>query len=196
MRRRDLIRGYMARGLRIIEIVEFLSQKKGKDTFFPLTFTEKQKLAIVKQDIEQINKESREEYSVSKQDSDSAMVEYLERMQLLYVKALGDSEWDTAGKFAKDIARAKGVPVDEVVRVEADVTKFMRQAFQMAKERQQLNAPVQPLRVVVESRPLLPEELPSPSHEENEKARACYPVTEEPSQDESPTGEQFDLPPS
>lgn len=178
LRRRDLVRGCMARGMRPIEIIEFLSKKKDI-TFFPTTFTDKQKLAIVGQDVAQINKEAREEYVIAKEDADVAMVEYLERQAFLYTRALTDSKIDIARELSKDIARAKGVPVDEVVRVEADMTKFMRQAFAMAKDRQNLAAPRTTLAIVAD----LPDEVPIESQEHfdegNKKTDSCPPPSGE-----------------
>lgn len=166
LRRRELVRGCLARGQRAIDIIEYLTKKKG---FFPQTFTDKQKLGIVQKDIEAINKDNRQEYTVAKEDNDNAMVEYLERTHMLYTKAIQDTDYTLARELSKDLARAKGVPVDEVVRVEADTTKMMRQMFQALRSPKEISSPVVTIEVIPEKTEASPVEQLDNSDGENDR---------------------------
>lgn len=138
LQRRALIRSYLSQGLRVIDIVSRLEQEKDI-AWFPEPFTFREKIKLIEADVKVISKQINKAFEISKEDADRGMKEYLERQESLYREAYSLGKWELAQSLSKDIARARGVPVDEVVRVNTDLGTLLMEASR--KRREQLIPP-------------------------------------------------------
>ena len=119
LQRRALVRSYLSQGLRVLDIVSRLEEED--TTWFPDSFTFREKIKFINVDVKAVQKRVDEAFEISKEDSDRGMKDYLERQESLYREAYSLGKWELAQSLSKDIARARGVPVDEVVRVKTDL---------------------------------------------------------------------------
>ena len=141
LQRRALVRSYLSQGLRVIDIVARLEDE---DTvWFPDSFTFKEKIRFIEADVKGIQKHIDKSFEVSKDDADRGMKEYLERQESLYREAYSLGKWELAQSLSKDIARARGVPVDEVVRVKTDFGSLLMAASNKRREQAQLPPPIE-----------------------------------------------------
>ena len=139
LQRRALVRSYLSQGLRVLDIVSRLEEED--TTWFPDSFTFREKIKFINVDVKAVQKRVDEAFEISKEDSDRGMKDYLERQESLYREAYSLGKWELAQSLSKDIARARGVPVDEVVRVKTDLGALLMAASN--RRREQLAPPTE-----------------------------------------------------
>ncbi len=134
--RRDLIRQYLARGLSLFEIMGRMDSSSA----FGRTLTILQKRKIIRADIAYIRQMERKALVGLLQDNEQAQAEYIARCQLLYSKAVDESQLGMAHTISRDWAKVVGVQVDEPQRGGADLITLLTQASVAALDkRRELN---------------------------------------------------------
>lgn len=135
-RRREIIRTLFYAGKTEQEIADRLTGEKYQ--FFPPTYSLRDKLSTIRADLTVILREDDKKFTVTKENADSALVQYINRQKYLYNKAVESSEFELAVKISKDIARAQGVSTDSPTKVDNNsLVDLMQEASRKAREKQQ-----------------------------------------------------------
>lgn len=149
--RKELIRTYHRQGLPVAEMVRRLDQTG----LFLSTQGYNARYSVVLRLLRAVQREDSRRFRILQEDSERALIEYVERQSFLYCKAIECGDYRLARDLSKDIARGHGVVTEEPVRVETDILVQMGQAFAMAekkmlerKQRAALSSPVPALDIV------------------------------------------------
>ena len=125
-RRREVVRHLAAIGTAVPIIIQKL-EEHGQSFVDPL-LTYKQKVAIIKQDINAIRQSTHNALSAAEGDAKDALREYLVKCQYLYEGAIQMGDLRLAKDLNEKIAMAKGVQVNEPVVVKNDLFSVMSRA--------------------------------------------------------------------
>jgi len=141
--RKDLLKNYLRQGLSVPEMMDRLDRQG----LFAPTQGYGARYSLVSRLLRSIRKEDSRRFRVLQEDSERALIEYIERQSFLYRKVVEDGNYELAAKLSKDIAKAHGVVTEEPVRVETDILVQMGQAFALGEKKMQerrvaLNSPV------------------------------------------------------
>lgn len=137
--RTEIVRLLHRLGRKETEIIQRLQN----DGYIPLIWSFGKKTRLIRDDIRRVRKEDMAKFKSVMQDSDSALVDYIGRLQTLFDKAYEDGDWQLCRDLTKDIAKAHGVPTEEPIRIETDILSQMQLAFQTGMRRvsEQKNLP-------------------------------------------------------
>ena len=123
-------------------MIDIVSRLEEEDTtWFPDSFTFREKIKFINTDVRAIQAHIHKSFEMSKENADKGMEDYLERQESLYIQACSLGKMELAQSLSKDLARAKGVPVDEVVRVKTDLGAMLMAASN--RRREQLAPPTE-----------------------------------------------------
>jgi hypothetical protein len=132
-RRREIVRHLAAIGTAIPIIIQKLHEHG--DSFVDPLLTYKQKVAIIKQDINHIRKDAHKALDAAEGDAKDALREYLVKCMYLYDGAIQMGDLRLAKELNEKIAMAKGVQVNEPVVVKNDFLTAMRNAADAGRAR-------------------------------------------------------------
>lgn len=128
-----------------VEILEKMEKhdKNEKEgfLFFPETQSHRARLRVIRHDLDAICISDARRFSALQTDAEKARHEYIARQELIFKEAFLHRELEIASRVSKDIARAHGIPTDEVMAPKNDLIS----ALEALRAKKALGAPQEPI---------------------------------------------------
>jgi hypothetical protein len=129
-KRAGLLKKFLALGLGEYDIIQRLSKAGG----FPETFTYFQKRTLVREEIKRFQEEERVRLKAEDKSPEDHQLDHIARLEFMYERAIQSNDLANARVLSKELARARGVSVDEGANSEAGLAAILRMAAKQGRE--------------------------------------------------------------